>query len=103
MRTVHRVDLTGDYETTIYDAARRLIAEGVNPRDEVQTFRDGVISMCGHIGWLAKWRVVFADDGPCLKRYCAPTLARLAAETAEEANPGMEGLTRPVADEMETA
>jgi ISXO2-like transposase domain len=43
--TVHRADLTGDYEATVYDAARRLLAEGASPADMVTTHRNGVPSM----------------------------------------------------------
>ncbi len=34
--STHRVDLTGDYETTVYDVARRLLAEGADPGDRVE-------------------------------------------------------------------
>jgi hypothetical protein len=82
---IHKVDLIGDDETTIYDVARRLLAEGAGPRDEVQTYREGVISMAGKIGWLAKWRVVFRPGGPCLERYAGPTLAGVAGKTGVQA------------------
>ena len=49
-----QVDLTGDYGTTIYDEARRLLAEGHAPDDVVVTSRNGQESMSGVIGQLAK-------------------------------------------------
>lgn len=60
---IHKVDLTGDYETTIYDAARRALAKGANPSDTVEIWRSGKFSMSGVVGWLAKRRVVFASSG----------------------------------------
>ena len=68
---IHKVDLTGDYETTIYDVARRLLAEGADPGDRVETRRHGIQSMSGVVGKLAKWQVVFATPGPRLVRHKA--------------------------------
>jgi hypothetical protein len=82
---IHRLDLTGDYDTTIYDAARRLLAEGASPHDQVETYRNGMISMGANIGWAAKWRVDFRASGPCLARYQTPGLAPPAAETVGRA------------------
>src|SRR5262245_10353639 len=53
----HCVDLTGDYKTTIYAAARRLLACGANPADTIETWRGGKLSMSGVIGECAKWTV----------------------------------------------
>jgi hypothetical protein len=61
--TTHRVNLTG-YETTVHDAARRLLAGGADPCDTVETWRMGKLSMS-----LAKWQVVFATAGPRLVRH----------------------------------
>jgi hypothetical protein len=66
---IHKVDLTGDYETTVYDAARRLLAEGADPGDTVETRRNGILSISGVIGELAKWKVEFRASGPCLTRH----------------------------------
>jgi hypothetical protein len=53
----HVVDLTGDFETSIYEAARKLIAEGADPEDEIETQRDGAPCMRGNIGRCAKLAV----------------------------------------------
>jgi hypothetical protein len=39
------IDLTGDYGTSIYEAARRLLAASADPADEIETHRDGVPCM----------------------------------------------------------
>jgi hypothetical protein len=58
MSMIHRIDLTGDYKTTIYAAARRLLAGGTDPDDTVETWRGGVLSMSGGaIGGLAQLTV----------------------------------------------
>jgi hypothetical protein len=80
---IHEVDLTGEYETTIYDAAGRLLAEGAAPADTVETWRDGKLSLSGVIGVLAERQVVSASTGPRLVRHKGRISARLAAETAE--------------------
>jgi hypothetical protein len=85
---IRKVDLTGDYETTVYDAARRLLVGGADPAGTVETWRDGKLSMSGVIGELAKWRVAFRGSGPCLVPYAASTLAVLAAETAVPVHSG---------------
>jgi len=84
----HEIDLSGDYETTIYDVVRRLLAESANPSDTVETWRGGKLSMSGVAGWLAKRHVVFRSSGPCLARYGARTLAPLAALGGEPATMG---------------
>ena len=84
--TNHVIDLTGDYETTIYDVARHLLSEGASPRHTIDTRRKGVVSMKGTLGWLSKWRVVFATSGLRLKPFAACTLGRQAAETANPAS-----------------
>jgi hypothetical protein len=86
--TLHRVDLSGDYETTVYDAARRLLSEGANPSDMVETWRCGILSMTGVIGKLAKWRVSFHASGPCLERYATPALAGVAPKSAAQVSQG---------------
>lgn len=48
------VDLTGDYRTTIYAAARRAVAEGADPSGEIATYRNGTLSMRGNIGRCAE-------------------------------------------------
>jgi flavin-binding protein dodecin len=78
--TIRKVDLTGDYETTVYDAARRLLAEGADPADTVETWRGGKLSMFGVIGELAKWQVAFATAGPCLQRHKTRISACVAPE-----------------------
>jgi hypothetical protein len=85
----HRVDLTGDYETTVYDAARRLLAEGADLADTVETWRDSKLSMSGVIGVLAKRQVVFASTGARLVRHKDCISARLAAETASGGSLGL--------------
>ena len=79
--TNRRVDLTGDYETTVYDAARRLLAEGADPGDTVETWRAGKLSMSGVIGGVAKWQAVFAATGPRLVRHKGCISALPAAKT----------------------
>jgi hypothetical protein len=76
----HLVDLTGDCQTTVYDAARRLLSEGANPADTVEARRGGVASMSGKIGELAKWTVVFAAAGMRLKPFLGCPTARVTAE-----------------------
>jgi hypothetical protein len=49
------VDLSGDYDTTIYDVARRLLSAGADP--SVATWRNAKRSMSGVVGELAKWTV----------------------------------------------
>ena len=69
---MHEVDLTGDYRTTVYSAARRLLADGVDHADPIATYRDGKLSMSGTIGDLAKWAVSEPDKGGIhLSRYKA--------------------------------
>jgi hypothetical protein len=83
----HKADLTGDYETTIYDVARRLLAEGADPGDTVETWRSGVLSMSGGIGELAKRQVAFASAGPRLVRHKTYISGSLTAKPAEPAHP----------------
>jgi hypothetical protein len=65
----------------------RLLAEGADPADTVETWRDGKLSMSsGVIGVLAKWQVVFASTGPRLVRHESCISARSAAETASGAS-----------------
>jgi hypothetical protein len=85
----YRVDLTGDYETTVYDAARRLLAEGADPADTIETRRGGVLSMTGKIGECAKWTVEFRSTGPCLVPRRGVGTARVTAKTAEPAHSGL--------------
>jgi hypothetical protein len=88
--TKRRVDHTGDYETTVYDAARRLLAEGADPGDTVETWRDGKLSMSGGvIGELTKWQAAFASTGPRLGRHKTCISSSLAAKTAEPAHSGL--------------
>jgi hypothetical protein len=94
---IHRVDLTDDYDTTIYDVARRLLAEGADTGDRVETRRNGVFSMSGIVGELAKWQVVFRGSGPCLVRYAASTSGPPAPETAEPVSEGPAYPSRPSA------
>jgi hypothetical protein len=59
-----RIDLTGDYQITIYEAARRLLADGAEPAETIETYRNGVLSMSGLIGVLSKWTVA---ENPSLR------------------------------------
>jgi hypothetical protein len=79
---VRKVDLTGDYQTNIYTAARRLLAVGADPHDVIETSRDGMPSMTGAIGECAKWEVV-DDRGLRLRKYLprASTLGPLAPKS----------------------
>jgi hypothetical protein len=48
------VDLTGDYGTNIFDAARWLLENGLaEPSDLIETERNGQSSMCGQVGVFA--------------------------------------------------
>lgn len=79
--SAHCLDLTGDYRTTIYGEARRLLAEGANPADSIETRRNGKLSMSGTVGQCAKWEVV-DDGGLRLRKHSRPsTLARPAAKS----------------------
>lgn len=80
----HRIDLTGDYLTTINDLARRLLAEGANPADTVETWRSGKLTMAGQVGELAKWRFVFGSSGPRLTPYVSPTSAAPADKSPSD-------------------
>ena len=52
---VHTVDLTGDYRTNIYQAARQLLSIGTaQPSDTIETYRNGKLSMTGNIGACAR-------------------------------------------------
>jgi hypothetical protein len=64
-----RVDLPGDDKTTIYAAARRLLAAGAGPDDTVETWRDGMRCMSGRIGECAKWTVRETDIGLYLVKW----------------------------------
>lgn len=46
----HDVDLSGDYRSTIYAAARRLMAKGAAAEDTLSTWGDGKLSMSGVVG-----------------------------------------------------
>lgn len=89
--TAHRVDLTGDDKTTIYGAARRLLATGARPGETIETWHDGKLSMSGRIGELAKWTVIESDRGnPSLmlrpyRPFPSLTVRARAAETASPA------------------
>jgi hypothetical protein len=87
--STHRVDLTGDYETTVYDAARRRLEEGADLADTVETWQGGKLSMSGVIGILAKWQVVFASTGPRLVRHKGCILARLTPGTPAPVHSGI--------------
>jgi hypothetical protein len=81
---LHQVDLTGDYRTNIYVAARRLLANGADPADEIETRRHGKLSMSGTVGVLAGLEVVDDHGRLRLRRYkalSATTLARWAAKS----------------------
>jgi hypothetical protein len=60
---LHTVDLTGDCRTTGYTAARRLLAEGADPADTIETYRGGKLSMSGIIGKFAALTVAENDHG----------------------------------------
>jgi hypothetical protein len=86
---IHKIDLTGDYETTIYDVARRLLAAGADTGDRVETRRHGIFSMSGIVGELAKLQVVFAASGPRLVRYKGCISGPLTAETRGPVHSGV--------------
>ena len=69
--------------------ARRLLAEGADPGDTVETWRSGVLSMSGVIGELAKWQAAFATRGPHLMRHKTYISGSLAAETAAPVHSGI--------------
>jgi hypothetical protein len=48
------VELDGNYRWNIYQAARKLIAQGASEGDTVETWRGGKLSMSGNVGKLAK-------------------------------------------------
>jgi hypothetical protein len=52
-----KVDLTGNYRTNIYTAARALLTRGASPSDTIETWRDGKLSMSGNVGECAKLKV----------------------------------------------
>jgi hypothetical protein len=87
---IHKIDLTHDYDTTIYDAARRCLTAGADPGDTVETWREGKLSMTGRIGELAKWQVEFRAHGPrlarCKGRGIGPLTAGIASGWAEVAS-----------------
>jgi hypothetical protein len=98
----HRIDLTGDYETTIYAVARRLLDRGAAADDTVETWRDGKLSMSGVIGELARWTVAERKSGGLrLVRYVPfprDAVARVAGKSdvlATIAAPGEEGAPAP--------
>ncbi len=65
----HKVDLTGDYRTTVYASARRLLAEGAAPGDTIEIYRRGQLSMSAAIGVAAKLTVRESDEGnPSLRQ-----------------------------------
>lgn len=79
------------------DAARALIADGVDPAEPMTTrWADGRASMAGTVGCFARWRIVDGDRGigrakwaPHPQAVLAPALAawaeKLAAEPARRA------------------
>ena len=93
--TVHRIDLSGDYRTTVCDVARRLLAGGADPGDTVETWRNGKLSMSGVIGEAAKWTVGSGPYGLRLVRHAASVTGRWAAETPSAGITGPEAAFRP--------
>ena len=51
------IDMSGEYGVTIYVVARRLLKCGADPLAEMCIVRDGVASMQGVVGELARWQV----------------------------------------------
>jgi hypothetical protein len=100
-------DLSNDYDTTIYDAARWFIAHGTDPSHMLEIRRDGKLSMSGIIGELAKWTVEFRASGPRLVPHRDCGIARLAAKAPPPAivvpEPGEEALPPPPEPELERA
>lgn len=60
---IYPVDLTNDYATSIYAAARTLLANGALPADMIETYRNGKLSMSGNIGICAKLTVIENKNG----------------------------------------
>jgi hypothetical protein len=54
---IHIVDLTNNYETTIYAEARKLLAAGADSADLIETWRNAKLSMSGIVGQCAKLTV----------------------------------------------
>ena len=52
-----KIDLTGDYKTEIYDLARKALAEGVDPEDRIEVWRNNSPAIYGKIGILSKLTV----------------------------------------------
>jgi hypothetical protein len=75
------VDLTGDRGTTIYDAARWLVAAGTDPSHTLETRRGGYLSMSGKLCELVDWTVKFRASGPYLVPYQGRPPAPLAAKS----------------------
>jgi len=63
MRQSHKIDLSGEYRSTVYSAARRLLAAGADPADIVETWRNGVLSMSGAVGECAGLMVLETASG----------------------------------------
>jgi hypothetical protein len=87
---IHHRSLTGDYDTTIYTVARRLLADGVDPADYVAVCRGGVLSMSGNIGELAKWMVSESKAGGMrLVRWVPPPSCKPPPVAGKSALAGM--------------
>jgi hypothetical protein len=90
---LYTVDLTGDSRTTVYSAARRLLAEGADPADTIETYRGGKLSMSGIIGKFAELTVRENKNGtPSLQQvpyvpFAATAVWPRPAETGLSATP----------------
>src|ERR1700730_12166432 len=89
--TVHRIDLSGDYRTTVYDAARRLLAGGADPGVTVETWRNGKLSVSNPIAETAEWTWQSGPYVMRLVRHAAGVTGRWAAESPSA------GITEPEA------
>jgi hypothetical protein len=110
--TVHRIDIlpdkrgygrpamiyngkpVGKSNSPIYAAARWLLDQGAaQPADTVETWgSDGILSMYGIAGELAKWTVVEDDDGLHLRRWRPFPAGAVGSRTAKvplDVNPGI--------------
>jgi len=61
--TVHQINLTDNFKTTIYAEARKLLSLGVDLSDTIETHRNGQLSMTGNVGACARLMVNESNYG----------------------------------------